>query len=30
MSQFVSTEMEYKDKLENILREYRAQGISGR
>lgn len=28
MSQFVSTEMEYKDKLENILREYRAQGIT--
>lgn len=28
MSQFVSTEMEYKDKLENILREYRAQGIN--
>lgn len=28
MSQFVATEMEYKDKLENILREYRAQGIT--
>lgn len=28
MSQFVSTELEYKDKLENILREYRAQGIT--
>lgn len=28
MSQFVSTEMEYKDKFENILREYRAQGIT--
>lgn len=28
MSQFVSTDMEYKDKLENILREYRAQGIT--
>lgn len=28
MSQFVSTEIEYKDKLENILREYRAQGIN--
>lgn len=28
MSQFVSTEVEYKDKLENILREYRAQGIT--
>lgn len=28
MSQFVSTETEYKDKLENILREYRAQGIT--
>lgn len=28
MSQFVSTEFEYKDKLENILREYRAQGIN--
>lgn len=28
MSQFVSTEIEYKDKLENILREYRAQGIT--
>lgn len=28
MSQFVATETEYKDKLENILREYRAQGIT--
>ena len=28
MSQFVSTEVKYKDKLENILREYRAQGIT--
>ena len=28
MSQFVATEVEYKDKLENILREYRAQGIT--
>lgn len=28
MSQFVATEIEYKDKLENILREYRAQGIT--
>lgn len=28
MSQFVSNEIEYKDKLENILREYRAQGIT--
>ena len=28
MSQFVSTEIAYKDKLENILREYRAQGIT--
>lgn len=28
MSQFVASEMEYKDKLENILREYRAQGIT--
>lgn len=28
MSQFVSSETEYKDKLENILREYRAQGIT--
>ena len=28
MSQFVATEKEYKDKLENILREYRAQGIT--
>ena len=28
MSQFVAAEMEYKDKLENILREYRAQGIT--
>ncbi|MCD7822658.1 MAG: hypothetical protein LUG86_01360 [Oscillospiraceae bacterium] len=28
MSQFVSTEMKYKDMLENILREYRAQGIT--
>ena len=28
MSQFVSTEMEYREKLENILREYRAQGIT--
>ncbi len=28
MSQFVSTEIEYRDKLENILREYRAQGIN--
>lgn len=28
MSQFVSTESEYKNKLENILREYRAQGVT--
>ena len=28
MSQFVSAENEYKDKLENTLREYRAQGIT--
>ena len=28
MSQFVANEPEYKDKLENILREYRAQGIT--
>lgn len=28
MSQFVAADMEYKDKLENVLREYRAQGIT--
>lgn len=28
MSQFVAPEIEYKEKLENILREYRAQGIT--
>ena len=28
MSQFVAAETDYKDKLENILREYRAQGIT--
>lgn len=28
MSQFVAADNEYKDKLENILREYRAQGIT--
>ncbi len=28
MSQFVADEPSYKDKLENILREYRAQGIN--
>ena len=28
MSQFVSSQVEYKDKLENILREYRAQGVT--
>lgn len=28
MSQFVSEDMEYRNKLENILREYRAQGIT--
>lgn len=28
MSQFVSSDLEYKNKLENTLREYRAQGIT--